>query len=86
MTLQELKSHLWNCAERDSRVRSGVTWDPEDYARSSSAQLIWAREMISRLNLAGHEHILDIGSGDGNLRHVRMVRLEVEAIKDSRAH
>jgi trans-aconitate 2-methyltransferase len=52
-----------------------VKWDPIEYARSSSAQLAWAREIISRLNLSGDENILDIGCGDGKvtaefLRHV----------------
>jgi len=44
-----------------------VTWDPAEYARSSSAQLAWAREIIGRLNLSGDEHILDIGCGDGKV-------------------
>ena len=44
-----------------------VTWDPSEYARSSSAQLGWAREIISRLNLSGDEHVLDIGCGDGKV-------------------
>jgi trans-aconitate 2-methyltransferase len=52
-----------------------VKWDPIEYARSSSAQLAWAREIIGRLNLSGDENILDIGCGDGKvtaefLRHV----------------
>jgi trans-aconitate 2-methyltransferase len=52
-----------------------VTWDPVDYARSSSAQLAWAREVIGRLGLEGNEQVLDVGCGDGKvsaefLRHV----------------
>ena len=44
-----------------------VTWDPAEYARSSSAQLGWAREIIGRLHLSGDENILDIGCGDGKV-------------------
>jgi trans-aconitate 2-methyltransferase len=44
-----------------------ATWDPEEYARSSSAQLVWAREVIARVRLSGDEHILDIGCGDGKV-------------------
>ena len=44
-----------------------VTWDPIEYARSSSAQLAWAREVINRLHLSGDESILDIGCGDGKV-------------------
>jgi trans-aconitate 2-methyltransferase len=52
-----------------------VMWDPVDYARSSSAQLVWAREVIGRLGLKGNEQVLDVGCGDGKvsaefLRHV----------------
>ena len=52
-----------------------VKWDPKDYARSSSAQATWAKEIIDRLGLRGDERILDIGCGDGKvtvefLRHV----------------
>ena len=44
-----------------------VTWDPIEYARSSSAQLGWAREVIDRLHLSGDENILDVGCGDGKV-------------------
>jgi trans-aconitate 2-methyltransferase len=44
-----------------------VTWNPVEYARSSSAQLGWAREIIGRLDLSGDENILDIGCGDGKV-------------------
>ncbi|MFI5368535.1 MAG: class I SAM-dependent methyltransferase, partial [Spirochaetia bacterium] len=52
-----------------------VRWDAEEYARNSSAQLGWARELIAKLDLEGHEHVLDIGCGDGKVsaelaRHV----------------
>jgi trans-aconitate 2-methyltransferase len=44
-------------------------WDAEDYARSSSAQEVWADELISKLSLKGDENLLDIGSGDGRVTH-----------------
>src|SRR5208337_144946 len=52
-----------------------VRWDAEEYARNSGAQLGWARELIAKLELEGHEHVLDIGCGDGKVsaelaRHV----------------
>ena len=52
-----------------------VRWDAEEYARNSAAQLGWARELIAKLDLEGHEHVLDIGCGDGKVsaelaRHV----------------
>lgn len=42
-------------------------WDAEDYKNSSSAQLEWAIELISKLELKGNERILDIGCGDGKI-------------------
>lgn len=43
------------------------TWNAEDYAKNSSAQLQWARELIAKLNLRGNESVLDIGCGDGKI-------------------
>jgi trans-aconitate 2-methyltransferase len=43
------------------------TWDAKDYARHSSTQQTWARELISKLKLNGHESVLDIGCGDGKV-------------------
>ncbi len=43
------------------------SWDAEDYARHSSAQQSWARELISKLHLRGDEVVLDIGCGDGKV-------------------
>jgi trans-aconitate 2-methyltransferase len=48
-------------------VTAGAGWDPADYARNSSAQASWARELLDRLRLGGEESILDIGSGDGRV-------------------
>lgn len=42
-------------------------WDAKAYAKHSSAQQIWARELISKLQLKGSESILDIGCGDGKI-------------------
>jgi trans-aconitate 2-methyltransferase len=42
-------------------------WNAEDYAKNSSAQLQWARELISKLDLRGHESVLDIGCGEGKI-------------------
>ena len=42
-------------------------WNAIDYAKSSSIQQQWARELISKLNLKGNEKLLDIGSGDGKV-------------------
>ena len=44
-----------------------MKWNPEDYARNSSAQLVWARELISRMAFTGSEAVLDVGSGDGKI-------------------
>jgi trans-aconitate 2-methyltransferase len=43
------------------------TWNPDDYARNSTAQNQWGRELIGKLFLAGNERVLDIGCGDGAL-------------------
>ena len=42
-------------------------WDANTYARHSSAQYEWARELIDKLHLRGHESVLDIGCGDGKV-------------------
>lgn len=48
-------------------VRMNISWNPVDYARHSSSQLSWAREHLRRLDLRGHERILDLGCGDGKV-------------------
>lgn len=42
-------------------------WNANDYAKNSSAQLEWARELIDKLALNGDEALLDIGCGDGKV-------------------
>ena len=44
-----------------------MSWDARDYARNSEAQAQWARELLGKLELAGDERVLDIGSGDGKV-------------------
>jgi trans-aconitate methyltransferase len=44
-----------------------TTWNPTDYARNSSIQQTWARELIAKLKLRGDERMLDIGCGDGKV-------------------
>ncbi|NEP60398.1 MAG: methyltransferase domain-containing protein [Symploca sp. SIO2G7] len=48
-------------------MNKSYTWDALDYAKSSSAQHIWARELITKLNLQGDERVLDIGCGEGKV-------------------
>jgi trans-aconitate 2-methyltransferase len=44
-----------------------VSWDPAAYAANSASQQSWARELIAGLHLRGHEHIVDVGCGDGKV-------------------
>jgi len=44
-----------------------IKWDAVDYAKSSAVQQRWARELIAKLNLQGHERVLDLGCGDGKV-------------------
>ena len=42
-------------------------FDGEKYKRASAQQKAWGKTLISELELAGHERILDLGCGDGAL-------------------
>ncbi len=42
-------------------------WDARDYQKYSSEQQKWGKELIQKLNLKGHEKVLDIGCGDGKV-------------------
>jgi len=46
---------------------SQYKWDAADYAKNSSVQQQWARELIAKLALRGDEALLDIGCGDGTV-------------------
>ncbi len=43
------------------------TWNAADYHKSSTAQALWAKELIAKLELSGNERVLDIGCGDGKV-------------------
>lgn len=47
--------------------KKNYTWNAADYAIHSSAQQAWARELIAKLGLKGHETVLDLGCGDGKV-------------------
>jgi trans-aconitate 2-methyltransferase len=42
-------------------------WDAKDYAKNSTNQFQWAKELIPKLALNGSEALLDIGCGDGKI-------------------
>jgi trans-aconitate 2-methyltransferase len=44
-----------------------VKWNAADYAENSAAQHLWARELITKLQLRGDERVLDVGCGDGKV-------------------
>lgn len=50
-----------------SRRQNMIKWNPADYARQSSHQQAWARELIVKLKLTGEESVLDVGCGDGKV-------------------
>ncbi len=43
------------------------SWRPDKYAESSSAQKLWAEELIRKIEIDGSERVLDIGCGDGRI-------------------
>src|SRR5690554_921808 len=43
------------------------SWDAVDYAKNSTSQYAWAKELIPKLQLQGTESLLDIGCGDGKV-------------------
>jgi trans-aconitate 2-methyltransferase len=50
-------------------------WDAATYHRVSTPQLEWAREVIERLPLDGHETVLDAGCGSGRVTELLLERL-----------
>jgi trans-aconitate 2-methyltransferase len=51
----------------NSMDQKAYSWNSDDYARHSSIQYEWARELIGRLHLNGEESVIDIGCGDGKV-------------------
>lgn len=49
------------------KEENNYTWNAKDYAKHSSTQQTWARELIAKLKLNGHESVLDVGCGDGKI-------------------
>jgi trans-aconitate 2-methyltransferase len=50
-----------------TRLHNMYKWDPKNYEKSSNAQLLWAKELLHKLELKGHESVLDVGSGNGKV-------------------
>jgi trans-aconitate 2-methyltransferase len=50
--------------------QKSYAWNVDDYAKHSSRQYEWARELIPKLQLSGNEALLDIGCGDGKITAV----------------
>ena len=48
-------------------ANSPYNWNAQDYAKNSSNQFQWAKELIPKLKLKGNEALLDIGCGDGKI-------------------
>lgn len=61
-------------------MTKGTTdWDAKTYDRLAAPQEEWARDVLARLPLQGHETVLDAGCGSG-----RVMRLLVERIPNGR--
>ncbi len=50
-----------------ARAATRITWNPAQYAAHSALQQRWANELLERLTLRGHERVLDVGCGAGNI-------------------
>jgi len=46
------------------------SWNAVEYAKHSSNQYEWAKELIPKLGLKGTESLIDIGCGDGKITHL----------------
>lgn len=42
-------------------------WNADEYAKYSSGQEKWAKELLAKLELNGNEAVLDLGCGDGRI-------------------
>ena len=60
--------------------KMGYRWDAELYAKHSGSQYAWALELIDKLRLQGHEHVLDIGCGDGKVTALIAQRLTTGSV------
>ena len=61
-----------------TRQRAGAgprDWDAATYDRVSEPQVAWAREVLARLPLEGHETVLDAGCGSGRVTALLVERL-----------
>lgn len=54
---------------------AGREWDADAYQRVSSPQVRWGRSVLSRLELAGNETVVDAGCGTGRLTAELLERL-----------
>jgi trans-aconitate 2-methyltransferase len=52
------------------KQQKSYVWNADDYAKHSSSQYEWAKELIPKLKLSGNEALLDIGCGDGKITAV----------------
>ena len=43
------------------------TWNPRDYAQHSRGQEMWARELLTQIDLRPDDSVLDVGCGDGRI-------------------
>lgn len=50
-------------------------WDAETYQRVSAPQLAWGLPVLARLDLTGHETVIDAGCGTGRLTAALLDRL-----------
>ena len=50
-------------------------WQASDYHRLSAPQVAWGRRVLARLDLAGHERVVDAGCGTGRLAAELLDRL-----------
>lgn len=50
-----------------SSANPEYSWNAKDYAKHSTNQYEWAKELIPKLELSGSETLLDIGCGDGKV-------------------
>jgi trans-aconitate 2-methyltransferase len=61
-------------ASDEARQTGPVDWDAGGYARLSTPQQSWGREVLARLDLDGDETVLDLGCGAGLVTE-QLVRL-----------